>query len=138
VAEVKRPALILHETEMKGLDTLRARATLVLVLAELQARAAEANLLHEDALIADGNLEWESLAGSVESRSSGLRKLEDLRPRDVVSLDEAWVVRVPTTTVLLVEIGERCIGRNPTVEDDRAYVLGLGTRTVVGRSSRDH
>jgi len=67
-----------------------------------------------------------------------LRKLEDLGPRDVISLDEAWVVRVPTTTVLLVEIGQRCIGRNPTVEDNRAYILGLGTRTVVGRSSRDH
>lgn len=35
MAEVKRPALILHETEVKGLDTLGARATLVLVLAEL-------------------------------------------------------------------------------------------------------
>lgn len=138
MAEIKRPALILHETEVKGFDTFRARATLVLVLAELQTRAAEANLLHEDALIADGNLEWESFGSSVETRSSGLRKLEDLRPRDVVSLDEAWVVRVPTTTVLLVEIGQRCIGGNSTVKDNRAYVLGLGTRTVVGRSSRDH
>lgn len=138
MAEVKRSALVLHKTEVKGLDTLRARAAFILVLAELETSTSETKLLHEDTLIADSDLEREGLARDIETRWSGLRKLNDLGPGNVVSLDEARVVRVPAATVLLVEVGERGVRRDPAIKDNRACVLGFRARTAVGWSSKGH
>jgi hypothetical protein len=138
VAEVKRSVLVLDETEMKSLDTLRTRATLVLVLAELQTGTSEAYLLHEDTLVADGNLKREGLSSCIKTRWSGLGKLDDLGPGDVVSLDVARVIGVPTATILLIKVGQSGICRDSAVKDNRACVLGFGARTVIGRSGRSH
>jgi hypothetical protein len=130
VAEIERPARILHDTKVKSLNTLRPRAALVGVLAELQTSTSETELLHEDALIADGDLERKTSLCSIEARAGlGLGQLEDLRPSDIVSLDEAWVVGVPASTVLLVEVGQRRIGGHAAVED-HGTGLGAGVETV--------
>lgn len=138
VAEVERPARILHDTKVKSLDTLSTRAALVGILAELQTRTPEAELLHEDALIANGDLERKISLCSIEAGAGlGLGQLENLRPSDVVSLDEAWVVRVPASTILLVEVGQRRVGGNAAVED-HGTGLSAGVETVAVGSGRYH
>lgn len=126
---------------MKCLNAFRSRALLVVILGKLQAGTTEAVLLHENALITDGDLERNSARDCIESRSRGvLGKQEDLGPRDVVSLDKARVEGVPATAILGIKVGQGGIGGDTSVKDYGARVagLGVGVEAVAERSGRDH
>lgn len=140
MAEVERPALVLQNAEVKCLDAFRSRALFIVVLGKLQTGPTEAVLLHENALITNGDLERNSSRDSIESRSRGvLGKQKNLRPRNVVSLDIARVEGVPATAILGIKVGQGGIGRDTAVKDNGARVagLGVGVETVAERSGRD-
>ncbi|KNA99881.1 hypothetical protein FOXG_18607 [Fusarium oxysporum f. sp. lycopersici 4287] len=141
MAKVERALVILHNAKVQSLDALRSRAALIAILVELQTSASEAKLLHEDTLVADSDLKRDSTSLNIEARLSlGLGKLKNLGPGDVVSLDEAGVVRVPAAAIRRVEVGQRCIGRDPAIEDDGASLAcsGKNLRALAEGSGRDH
>jgi hypothetical protein len=126
---------------VQSLNTLRSGATLIAILVELQTSTSEAKLLHEDTLIADSDLKRDGTSLSIEARLSlGLGELKNLGPGDVVSLDEAGVVRIPAAAILLVKVGQRGIGGNSTIEDDGASLAcsGENLRALAEGSGRDH
>jgi len=125
VGEVQRPGGVLLDTPVEGLDTL---ATLAVrgILEELKTCAAESQLLLEDRLIGDGHLNSLELV-AIEARGL-VGELEDLRPGQVVALDEVGVEE--RVGGLSVE-GDGChVGRDTAVEDDGA--LGLSGASDMG------
>ena len=125
VGEVQRPGGVLLDTPVEGLDTL---ATLAVrgILEELQTGAAESQLLLEDGLIGDGHLNSLELV-AIEARGL-VGELQDLRPGQVVTLDEVGVEE--RVGGLSVE-GDGChVGRDTAVEDDGA--LGLSGASDMG------
>jgi len=125
VGEVQRPGGVLLDTPVESLDTL---ATLAVrgILEELKTCAAESQLLLEDRLIGDGHLNSLELV-AIEARGL-VGELEDLRPGQVVALDEVGVEE--RVGGLSVE-GDGChVGRDTAVEDDGA--LGLSGASDMG------
>jgi hypothetical protein len=141
VAQVERALVILLDAKVQSLDTLGSRAALVAILVELQTSASEAKLLHEDTLVADSDLERDGTSLGIKARLGlGLGELKNLGPGDVVSLDEARVVRVPAAAIRRVKVGQRGIGRDSAIEDDRASLAcsGENLRALAEGSCRDH
>lgn len=137
MSQVERPALVLQRAKMKSYNTFRTRAILVVVLAELQPRTPEAILLLEDAVVTNCHLDRDGAGSSIEARWwSRLGEEEDVRPCKVVSLDIAWVERVPVTPIGCVEVGKRGCRGNAAVKDDGTGLVRLAVGMI--RSSRRH
>ena len=131
MAEVQGPGRVLHDTPVQSLDALGTLA-IGSILEKLELRATEALLLLEDGFIREGDFDGLELV-TVEA-GSALRELDDLRPRQVVSLDELGVEN--GVGRLRVQVGSAQVERNAAIEDNRALWHGPlgpgGIMTVLG------
>lgn len=134
MGEVQWPGRVLLDAPVESLDALASLAVSG-ILEELEACAAEALLLLEDGLVGDGDL-YSLELGAVEARGF-VGELEDLRPGQVVALDEVGVEDGVGGS--RVEEGGCGADRDTAIEDDGALELsangvGVGVGVKVGRS----
>lgn len=114
VAEVEGTGGVLLYAPVHRLEALVARAALVGVIDEKKSRAAEAILLLENGLVADGDLDG-LVRSVIEAGVGHFREQQDVAPGQVVTLGVAIVEE----DVVDVKICERRRGRNTTLEDYR-------------------
>ena len=115
VGQVQGPLRILLDTPVEGLDALTTLA-IGSILEKLELSATESDLLHEDGCIRDGELK--RLEAAIEARGPNVWELENLRPGQVVALDEASVEEgVGSSGIERLESG---VERNTAIENDGA------------------
>jgi hypothetical protein len=134
VGKVQRPLGVLLDAPVESLDTL-ATLTVGSILEELELCATESKLLLEDGLVGEGDLD--SLEAAIEAGGLVGRELEDLRPGQVVTLDEASV-EDGVCGGGVKGLG-RGVGRDTAIENNGALggnACGRGCNSSRGR--KDH
>lgn len=132
VAQVERPGGILLNAPVDRLEALVARASLVGVVGEEEARSAEAILLLEDGLITDGDLDG-LVRGVVESGVGDFREEQDVAPGEVVALGVTGVEQV----ILDVKVRQSSRGGDSALEDHGTLNCAGRGRPGFIRSSRN-